>query len=122
VIRSSGSCRATYLNRKLAVEQLRLLAGRLVEQDPRVLEVRLFGSLARMEAVPGSDADILIVLSEHSTPRWFDRIPEFAAAFHDTDMPVEVFPYTRDELRRLETGGSGLARASRAGLILASRV
>jgi len=121
VKRSCGSSRVTYLDRKRALEQLRLLAQRLIDANPRVREVRLFGSLARMQAVPGSDADLLIVLDRHELPRWFDRIPEFSRAFADTDMPVEVFPYTQDELERLEAGGSGLARAARAGLVLAAR-
>lgn len=119
--RSCGSSRVTYLDRARAIDQLRLLARRLVAARPDVLEVRLFGSLARMEAVPGSDADLLIVLRAHPLPRWFDRIPDLMEWFDATDMPVELFPYTRDELRRLEAGGSGLARAAAAGLLLASR-
>jgi len=121
VRRSCGSSKVTYLDRARAVEQLRLLAGRLLASNPDVLEVRLFGSLARGEAIPGSDADVLVVLRHHSQPRWMDRIPEFAAAFDDTDMPVEVFPYTRAELTRLEQTGSGLLRAARAGVLLAER-
>ncbi len=74
-----------------------------------------------MEAVPGSDADLLVVLERHTLPRWFDRIGEFHEWFADTDMPVELFPYTQDELHRLEQGGSGLARAALAGMTLAAR-
>ncbi len=121
VKRSCGSSKVTYLDRGKAVEQLRLLGQRLIDARPNVLEVRLFGSLARMEAVPGSDADILIVLDSHPLPRWFDRIPEFSGAFADTDMPVELFPYTRDELEQLEESGSGLTGAARAGMLLGSR-
>ncbi len=86
-----------------------------------MLEVRLFGSLAPLEAVPGSDADLLIVLTHHPLPRWFDRIPEFRDAFADTDMPVEPFPYTQAELSRLQSSGAGLARAARRGVLLAAR-
>ncbi len=121
VRRCCGSSKVTYLDRARAIKQLRLLARRLVETDPRVTEVRLFGSLARMEAVAGSDADLLVVLKSHSQPHWFDRIAEFGDAFSDTDMPVELFPYTHEELRRLEAGGSGLSRAARTGLRLAAR-
>lgn len=119
--RSCGSSRVTYLDRVKAIEQLRQLAVRLVESYPGVIEVRLFGSLARMDAVPGSDADLLIVLQNHPRQRWFDRIPEFSDAFAETDMPVEVFPYTREELDRLEKMGSGLLRAACAGMPLARR-
>lgn len=83
--------------------------------------MRLFGSLARMEAVPGSDADLFIRLDSHPAPRWFDRIAEFSDAFADTDMPVEVFPYTRQEIERLEKRGSGLLRAACRGTLMAAR-
>lgn len=115
VKRSFGSSKVTYLDRAKAVEQLELLARRLLETHSDVIEVRLFGSLARMKAVPGSDADVLIVLKSHRQPRWFDRIAEFQDTFANTDMPVELFPSTRAELQRLETCGSGLARAAHAG-------
>ncbi len=121
VRRSCGSSRATYLDRTAAVAQLRLLAQRLIDSHADVLQVWLFGSLARMGAVPGSDADLLLVLARHAQPRWFDRAPEFAAAFADTDLPVELFPYTQEELVRLEAGGTGLIRAARRGLLLAAR-
>jgi len=118
VRRSCGSSKVTYLDRDRAVEQLRQCARALAARDAAVVEVRLFGSLARMEAVPGSDADILIVLRHHALSRWFDRIPEYQAAFADMDMPVEVFPYTQDELTRLDSGATGLAGAARSGLLL----
>jgi predicted nucleotidyltransferase len=121
VKRSCGSSRVTYLDRPRAIEQLRLLAGELIASNPDVIEVRLFGSLARMESVPGSDADVFILLRRDESPRWFDRIPRFSAAFDATDMPVEVFPYTQDEVDRLEHSGSGLLRAARNGIVLARR-
>ena len=119
VTRFCGSSKVTYLDRARAIDQLRMLAERLIHDFENVVEVRLFGSLARMEAVPGSDADILIVLKDHDTPRWFDRIPEFSEAFASTDMPVEVFPYTVGECDRLIARGGGLMTAARNGLSLA---
>lgn len=120
VTRFCGSSKATYLDRGRAVEQLRQWATALLERDPRVVEVRLFGSLARNEAVPGSGADVLIILDGHPEPRWFDRIPEFYNAFARTDMPVEVFPYTREELDQLELDATGPARSARNGMVLAA--
>lgn len=119
--RSCGSSRVTYLDRHRAIEQLRLLATDLVASNPDVIEVRLFGSLARLESVPGSDADLFILLRHDEAPRWFDRIPRFSAAFHATDMPVEVFPYTQAEVDRLKQSGSGLLRAAQNGIVLARR-
>ena len=66
-------------------------------------------SRARGQALPGSDADVLIVLREHPQPRWFDRIAEYAEAFATTSLPVEPFAYTQDELKRM--------LATRAGFV-----
>lgn len=99
--RSSGSVRIAFLDRKGAVAELSEQAQALVLRDPRVADVGLFGSLARGQALPSSDADVLIALREHPEQRWFDRMPEYGAAFEHTALPVETFPYTLDELTRL---------------------
>ncbi len=93
--------RIAWLDRDRAIAQVRDAAQRLVARDARVLAVGLFGSLARGQALPSSDADVLIVLREHPQPRWFDRIPEYAEAFTATSLPVEPFAYTQDELKRM---------------------
>lgn len=79
-------------------------------RDNRVLAVGLFGSLARGQALPSSDADVLIILQAHPQPRWFDRIPEYAEAFSDTSLPVEPFVYTQDELKRMLAQRVGFAQ------------
>lgn len=117
--RSSGSCKVVYLDRRLAIQILRELAEALVRSRPEVLEVRLFGSLAEGTAVPGSDADILILLRDHPLPRWFDRIPQYAPAFQGIDMPVELFCYTLDELHQLEHNRPDFARQLRGARLLA---
>lgn len=81
--------------------ELRDAATQLMARDARVLAVGLFGSLARGQALPSSDADVLIVLREHPQTRWFDRIPEYAEAFTATSLPVEPFAYTQDKLKRM---------------------
>ena len=93
--------RIAFLDRDRAIAELRDAAQRLVARDARVLAVGLFGSLARGQALPSSDADVLIVLREHPLPRWFDRLAEYAEAFADTSLPVELFAYTQDELKRM---------------------
>jgi len=99
--RSCGSVRIAWLDRERAVAELRERAGCLLAQDARVIAVGLFGLLARREALPSSDADVLIALRAHPEARWFDRIPEYAAAFDGTSLPVEQFPYTAQELTAL---------------------
>jgi predicted nucleotidyltransferase len=89
------------LDRTRAIEELREAAQALVLCDARALAVGLFGSLARGKALPSSDADILIALRHHAERRWFDRIPEYVVAFDRASLPVEVFPFTTDELVRM---------------------
>ncbi len=100
-----------------AVDFLRSCAERLISERPEVVEVVLFGSLADGTAVPGSDADVMIVLEKSSQRRWFDRIDDYVDYFIDIDIGVDIFPYTVDELRSVP-----LARtACRTGKVLARR-
>jgi len=65
-------------------------------KNPNVKKIILFGSLAEKRAVPGSDADILIIL-KHDNKRFIDRIKEWLEEFK-IDFPIEVFPYTEKEI------------------------
>ncbi|MBC7227943.1 MAG: nucleotidyltransferase domain-containing protein [Thermoflexales bacterium] len=108
---SCGSVQIVWLNREQAIQELKERARDLLARDARVRAVGLFGSLARDDALPSSDADVLLVLESHPEPRWFDRIPEYAAAFDGTSLPVEPFPYTLNELRRLAAAPGFLSTA-----------
>ena len=66
--------------------------------------VSLFGSLARGNYAPGSDADIFILLKEDAR-RFTDRIPEFLTHFSGVGLPVEVFPYTIKEIMEMKDVG-----------------
>jgi predicted nucleotidyltransferase len=109
--------RIAFLDRERAIAELRESARRIIVRDQRVLAVGLFGSLARREALPSSDADVLIVLKEHLLSRWFDRITEYADDFAGTSLPVEPFPYTQDEVTRMWSRGSGFLRSALRELI-----
>jgi UTP:GlnB (protein PII) uridylyltransferase len=109
--RSCGSVRVAFLDKERAIAELVARVQALLEQDPRVIAVGLFGSLARGDALPGSDADLLIVLKSHPQSRWFDRISEYALPFQGTALPVEPLPYTVDELIRL-SAYPGLVRTA----------
>ena len=71
-------------------------AGHLLAARPDVEEVIVFGSFLKGTFVPGSDVDLLIVLSRADKPIR-DRIPELLpGAF---PVGLDLFPYTRAELR-----------------------
>lgn len=117
--RSSGSVKIAFLNRNLAIVELKERSQELLYKDPRVLTVGLFGSLARGQALPSSDADILIVLKAHPKSRWFDRIPEYHEAFRGTALPVETFPYTVEEMIRLHSHSNFIRKALQELILLA---
>jgi len=93
--------RIRFLNKSEILPRLGAAARKILSSRDYVLEVSLFGSLVRGNYAPGSDADILILLRKDSR-RFLDRIPEFLEEFSGVGIPVEVFPYTIQELKEME--------------------
>lgn len=114
--RSLNSVRIFWLDRDKALEALKEGAERCIKANKDIIEVILFGSLAEGRAVPGSDADILILLEE-STQAFLERMERFLDYFSGLGIGVEVFPYTLEEAR-----DNPLAcQARKRGLVLAKR-
>jgi predicted nucleotidyltransferase len=76
-----------------------------VNQHPEIDRIVLFGSYARGDYFPGSDVDVLIIMTESDKPAR-DRI----AAFRPTSFPcdIDIFPYTKNEVERLMKDPHGL--------------
>lgn len=111
---SYNTVRVFWLDTEFIIGELRRRAAELVRNNKAVTVV-LFGSLAEGRAVPGSDADILLVVAEDDRPMK-DRIAEYLGFFSDLGIAVDVFPYLPEEL------GNPLAvRALSRGIVLASR-
>ena len=101
--------------RRAVDEYVRSLAAR----HPELEEAILFGSLAGGTPVPGSDADLLFVLSTSDRP-FLERIPQLLPSGFPVGM--DVFPYTRAELDRMTAEGNPLIRAAlREGVTLLRR-
>ena len=96
--------RVRFLKRDEILRRLKFLVEQLAAERPDVLEVSLFGSLVRGNYGPGSDADIFILLKEDSR-RITDRMGDFLAHFSAAEIPVEVFPYTEEEVAQMEDRG-----------------
>ena len=62
--RSSGTVRLFWLDRAQVLARLTAAIERMVSEYPEVDQVVLFGSLARGDALPGSDADLLVLLQQ----------------------------------------------------------
>lgn len=103
-----------------AVGLLREKARELLAAEPGVEEVWLFGSLARGRATPGSDADLIVVLSEATEP-FLERSARFSRYFRGAGIGCEVLVYTREELATLERESRRFARTLRAERVVLAR-
>lgn len=106
-----------WLDRAETLKRLRSSIKALRERYPEIEKVVLFGSLARGDAVPGSDADLLVVLRESCLPFW-DR----SVIYHPegAGLGVDVVAYTHQELEdRVAADDPFVHRALHEGLVLA---
>ena len=114
---SSTSVKIHWLDSQRITEELKIVAKQMKARHPEIEQVLLFGSLARGDAVPGSDADLFVILSSANRP-FLERIPRYLP--EGLSVGVDVFPYTRDEIdRMLADGNHFIARAVREGIPLA---
>ena len=80
--------------------RLQSWADSLVASDTNVLGVLLYGSLARNDHVPGSDGDLIVIISE-SQDEPAERAVRFRA--RRIGLPVDLTVYTEEELSRFLT-------------------
>ena len=114
--KSSDSVKVFWLDRPGLMERLRNAARMLSERHPEIERIVLFGSLARGDAVPGSDADLLIVVS-HSDEAFLERTMRYRPT--GVDVGVDVVAYTREELAALLKGGNSFVKqALQEGVVL----
>jgi hypothetical protein len=78
---------------------VRLAVGRLVSRHAGVREVWLFGSLARGDATPRSDVDLLVVVDTDDR-RPLDRIPDVLRGLEGLGRSVDVVVLTVAEWER----------------------
>jgi len=90
-----------FLNRDEIFYRLVEIAKRLLANKTNVIEVSLFGSLAKGNYTPRSDIDIYVLLKEDSK-KFIDRIPEFLDYFEKVGLAIEVFPYTVEEIKKMK--------------------
>lgn len=94
---SSHTVRIFSLDRARTIRQAQKAVKEAQAKRAEIEQVVLFGSLSREDTVPGSDADILLVLRESSLPfheRSVYYMPEFAG------IEVDLFAYTRPKLKK----------------------
>ena len=89
-----------YLDRDKIISQLRHV-GKKIKQDKNVQKIFLFGSFVRGDYLPSSDVDICIILKKNKQ-RIIDRIPQYLNFFMDINVPVDIFPYTLQEVEKMK--------------------
>jgi predicted nucleotidyltransferase len=109
------------LDRAGVLARLREGACRVLERRPDIVEVRLFGSFARGEARPGSDADLFVILRDGAGP-FLDRLPGLAREFDGAGVGCDVVAFTESETRASRARGDAFTRAVvDEGCVLATR-
>jgi predicted nucleotidyltransferase len=111
---SSNFAKVFWLDQESLLREIHKVAQEVGNKNENILKIILFGSLAEKRAVPGSDADILIVLREDGKA-FMDRMAEWLEKL-SLDFPVEVFPYTENEL-----DNPFASQAMRSGITLFER-
>jgi len=109
--RSFDSVRIFWLDSEEAIRRLREAASELLRTRSEVLSVLLFGSLREGRAVPGSDADVVVLL-ERSDRRFMDRPLDYSRSFDRVGLPVDLFCYTREEARTTPFARRALEQAT----------
>lgn len=113
---SSSFAKARFPDHQQIRDKLATLANQAMQQDPNIEAVYLFGSRATGNFSARSDADLLIIV-QNDSQRPIDRIPHHLQLFLKSPVPVEVFPYTRDEIRQ----NAFAQRALKEGVLLSRR-
>jgi predicted nucleotidyltransferase len=96
----STSVKIKFLDPDQILAELTETAKALILKNRNIKGIYLFGSLVRRTIIPGSDADILVVLKQDNR-RMIDRIPEFHKPFLTISIPTDIFPYTENEIQRM---------------------
>ncbi len=100
---SSPSVSVFWLDVAQVRARLEQAVARLAALHPEIEAVWLFGSLARGDAVPGSDADLLVLLSDSQVP-FLDRAVRYQPDF--CGVGVDVLAYTRAEWTAMQREGN----------------
>lgn len=104
VKRSLGSVRLISIDKEELFKSLKNIARAVKEDNAEVLDIRMFGSVAKGEDTGKSDVDIVITISD-SDEDIFHRSLKFRRYF-DIEVPVDVLVYTKNEMDEMLKQGN----------------
>lgn len=109
--KSFDSVKIISINRNKLLSRLRDIARRIYAEHPKVVSVRVFGSVARGDHVGASDVDVLIVLDVDVLDDPIERARLFYPYF-DLPIGVDLLVWTTETLKQqLGTGNEFVIRA-----------
>ena len=88
---SSPSVKLSWLNLDEVKARLIIAARKLAKRHSEIDEVWLFGSLAGRQAVPGSDADVFLVLQDCDLP-FLERAAHYQPEFCGLGVDLFAIP------------------------------
>ena len=99
VMKSFGSVKVISINKKELMEKLKKVRDTIKREETEVIDIRIFGSIAKNEETGVSDLDILIILRESKeTP--LKRILKYRKYFN-LSIPVDILVYTEEEIKKM---------------------
>lgn len=117
VEKSLGSVRIISIDREALFHRLDEIAASMRKDFADIVQIVVFGSLARGDATGRSDLDVLVVLSG-SEQDPLRRILAFRKYF-DLRIPVDILVYTKKELEEaVEAGNLFVLRMLKEGVKL----
>ena len=116
--KSSNFAKNIYRDKEVILTLLKERCYSLAKKDERIIKIILFGSLTNETYGLYSDADLLIVLAKSEFARFIDRIPEFVIPFAEFCIPVDIFPYTENELASMKVNNSFIQNILRTRIVI----
>ena len=98
-VKSFGSVKVISIDKKELMEKLKKIRDTIKREETEVIDIRIFGSIAKNEETGTSDLDILITLKKsEETP--LKRTLKYRKYFN-LSIPVDIFVYTEEEIRKM---------------------
>ena len=108
VTRSLGSVKLISIDKEELFRVLNETAIKIKEENSEVIDIRLFGSIAKKEDTGKSDVDIIIIVSGSSADI-FHRSLKFRRYF-DIEVAVDILVYTEQEVDQMLKEGNNFIK------------
>lgn len=98
---SLNSAKLIYLNRDEVINELKRIALKIKsDEKENLVDIILFGSIAKGTHTGTSDVDIVIILKECNL-NLFERIRKFLKYF-DIEVGIDLLVYTENEFEKMK--------------------